>query len=64
LPAIGQNRLIGAMQAIEELLGGTPAEKSPYVLRPHLPGDMGWIVHRHAVLYAQEYGWTNSSRRS
>ena len=28
-----------------------------YTLRPHQPGDMGWIIHRHAVLYNQEYGW-------
>ena len=28
-----------------------------YVLRPHRVGDMGWIVHRQAVLYHEEYGW-------
>ena len=26
-------------------------------LRPLQPGDVGWIVHRQAVLYSQEYGW-------
>lgn len=56
-----QRRLIGAMQSIGKLLG--PAEKPEsaakisYVLRPHQPGDMGWVVHRQGVLYAQEYGY-------
>lgn len=28
----------------------------PYRLRPLQVGDIGWIVHRQALLYAQEYG--------
>ncbi|KAJ5964115.1 Acyl-CoA N-acyltransferase [Penicillium vulpinum] len=28
-----------------------------YTLRAHRPGDIGWIIHRHATLYEQEYGW-------
>jgi DNA-binding MarR family transcriptional regulator/GNAT superfamily N-acetyltransferase len=51
-----QGRLVEAMSTIESLLGASQAG-APYLLRPHQPGDMGWIIHRHAALYAQEYGW-------
>jgi DNA-binding MarR family transcriptional regulator/N-acetylglutamate synthase-like GNAT family acetyltransferase len=56
----GQTRLLAAMHRIEELLGGEsePATGRAYVLRAPKPGDFGWIVARHAVLYAQDYRWT------
>jgi DNA-binding MarR family transcriptional regulator/N-acetylglutamate synthase-like GNAT family acetyltransferase len=52
-----QDRLMDAMHTVEALLGGGVEQKAPYLLRIHQPGDMGWVVHRHGVLYAQEYGW-------
>jgi len=55
-----QAELIRAMQTIENLVGETTTivpSNSPYSLRGPRYGDFGWIVSRHAELYAQEYGW-------
>ena len=27
------------------------------ILRDPRPGDLGWVIHRQALLYAQDYGW-------
>ncbi len=61
LPASHHGQIVGAMDTIQRLLGSPAAAPvaEPYVLRPHRPGDMGWVVHRHGELYAQEWGYNH-----
>lgn len=49
--------LIECMRKIEGLLEKGGSERRTFVLRPHRVGDMGWIVHREGIGYAEEYGW-------
>ena len=52
-----QQALCGAMSTIRQLLSPDEAGQPQFILRNHRPGDIGWMIHRHAVLYAREYHW-------
>ncbi|QGZ65052.1 bifunctional helix-turn-helix transcriptional regulator/GNAT family N-acetyltransferase [Paraburkholderia acidisoli] len=54
LPESAQQHLVEAMTQIRSMLD---KPQPGYLLRDPQPGDMGWVVQRQAVLYAQEYGW-------
>ena len=60
LSSTERKQLVDSVQTVRRLLGDLAEAKTSYLLRPHQPGDMGWIVHRQAILYADEYGWDGS----
>jgi DNA-binding MarR family transcriptional regulator/GNAT superfamily N-acetyltransferase len=60
------DRLLTAMQVISDELGeqtpgseATAAATAPraVTLRPLTGGDLGWVLYRHATVYAAEFGW-------
>ena len=58
LDGADRRRLIGSMETIEGLLEPSASDPSPYLLRPHQPGDLGWVVQQHGRVYAEEYNWS------
>jgi DNA-binding MarR family transcriptional regulator/N-acetylglutamate synthase-like GNAT family acetyltransferase len=55
----GRKALRTALATAKGLLGDS-SRQFYCSFRDLRPGDMGWIIHRQALLYAQEYGWDNT----
>jgi DNA-binding MarR family transcriptional regulator/GNAT superfamily N-acetyltransferase len=53
-----RRRFVAGMRAISGVVGDdVAAGRPPYVIRPMRIGDPGWVIARHGVRYAEEYGW-------
>jgi DNA-binding MarR family transcriptional regulator/GNAT superfamily N-acetyltransferase len=56
LDAAQRATLVSAMTKVRTLLGDGVAA-APLLLRPHRIGELGWLIHRQALIYNQQYGW-------
>src|SRR5215470_19662785 len=58
VPVTKRQQLVDAVETVRRLLSDkAEGPRTPYLLRMHQPGDIGWIVYRQAILYSEEYGW-------
>jgi len=50
-----QRDLTAAMRRVRAVLG--ELEDKTLLIRPHRVGELGWLIHRQALLYHLEQGW-------
>jgi DNA-binding MarR family transcriptional regulator/N-acetylglutamate synthase-like GNAT family acetyltransferase len=50
-----RQRFMAAIRDVQSVLDPPGPSATPYFVRQHRPGDMGWVVQRHGELYWQEY---------
>lgn len=52
-----RRRLLDGCQNLIDVLEHDRSGEPGLRLRDPVPGDIGWVIHRQAVLYAEEYNW-------
>ncbi|MCV9936129.1 helix-turn-helix domain-containing GNAT family N-acetyltransferase [Boseaceae bacterium BT-24-1] len=57
LAAGEQAVLVTALERAQMLLSGAASPQPTVTIREHRPGDIGWVIAAHALLYAEVYGW-------
>jgi DNA-binding MarR family transcriptional regulator/GNAT superfamily N-acetyltransferase len=52
-----RKKMVASMRNLQAVFREETQVAKPITLRSLAPGDIGWVIHRQAVLYTQEYGW-------